>query len=295
MPGWPLPPGKPALYPASSAGFTAPTLEDWQYSYQGLTFGVGTEFDTVTVSGITGPPVINSKDQPFPRDTGEYPGEDSMGGRDITIDFQIKGGDNIGTKMLSLGSAFSAIPYLPQPLWFKVPDLEVMCSMCRPRQGGGDLDVNVTAGIQRKTAITLHANDPRLYGQAQTLTGLDGDTITVSNAGNCEVRPVILLPQSEAPKVTNTTIGSNAVTALNVLINDGDTIVVDLATPHTAVYWPGGIVTPTAPLYSIFNGIDRTRTTWWTLVPGDNHLSLSLSSSGGASAAIWWASAYMLL
>lgn len=215
-----------------------------------------------------------------------------MGGRDITIDFQVT--DDIPAAMSLFGAAFNAIPYLPQPLWFKVPGYEVMCSMCRPRLRDGTWDVNVTADIQWKTTVTLHANDPRLYGQAQTLSGGNGSTVTVHNAGNCEVRPVVIFPQSSAPKLTNTTIGSNAVMAMSVLINSGDQVVVDMATPHTAVYWPGGIISPTAPLYSIFNGIDRTQTTWWTLVPGDNAVAVDLPSAGGTQAQVWWANAYLL-
>lgn len=292
MPGWPLPAGEPAIYPASPAGVTAPTLANWQFQYQGITFGAGTALEILKVSGISGLPTVKTQDQAFPRDTGEYTGENSLGGRDITISFVIK--DNLMTAMEDLGSAFSSLPYLPEPLWFQLPGFEVMCSMCRPTARDGDWDVLFVNGTVWEPTVTLHANDPRLYGEAQTASGGNSSTVTVTNAGNCEVRPVVLFPKSSSGMVTNTTIGDNAIMALNSVIATGDTVVVDMATPHTAIYWPGGISSPTDPVYSVFNWIDRTQTTWWTLVPGDNAIDVSLPSASGAEAQIWWSSAYML-
>lgn len=294
MPGWPLPPGQPAIYKSTPGGVTAPTLSSWQFYFNGVTFGASTSIGVTKVRGLGRLPAVNSQDQAFPRDTGEYVGLDSMGGRDPSIDLVLT--SNVFTQMVTFGSAFAAGGVTPQPLWFQVPALPTLCSMVRPRNRDADWDTNLTAAAMWTPTLDFHANDPRLYAQAQTQDIWNSPNVT--NAGNCEVRPVLVLNGPlNAPAVYNETISSSnppgIVFQSSVSISSGDALVVDLSTPHTAVYHSGG-VGPGGN--SVFEWLDQSNTSWWTLVPGVNQMSVSVS--GGSPSAgqveLWWASAYML-
>ena len=322
---FPLPPGWPNIYPGTAGGITPPTLNDWQMQYGGLTFGAGTNYGVNNVEGLGGLGTINSQDQPFPRDTGEYVGVDAPGGRDITIDMWIQGTSGIYQAMVTVGSAMSSSAINPQPLWFKLPGLPLLCSMCRPRTRNGTWDSEVSAGGVWKPQITLHANDPRLYtaGQASAVDAsgvviADGvtfpvqqfnlgplfttvsESLTLNNTGNTEMRPILVLDNQSGsqpmanPVITNSTIGSDAKIQLvsGATIAAGDVMTIDLGTPHTVVYWTGGIDSGDS-VVSAYNLIDRTNSTWWNLLPGNNSIDFAASNSPAqGNLTVLWASAY---
>jgi hypothetical protein len=131
MPAWPLPPGKPSIYPSTPGGISAPALADWQCSYGGVLMGPGTPIGVLKYHGLGGLPTVGSHDAPLPRDTGEVIGVDAMGGRDPGADLVITA--SIFAQMVALGAAFGAGGVLEQPFWFALPGLPALCSMCRPR------------------------------------------------------------------------------------------------------------------------------------------------------------------
>ena len=111
MASFPLPAGKPALYPSDVGGLTPPTLSSWQFEYAptyatALTMGPGTAYGIKTIDGLGALPMVNSNDLNFPRDHGQYTGADSMGGRDISLDLIITGnGTSVLSAIRALGSA----------------------------------------------------------------------------------------------------------------------------------------------------------------------------------------------
>ena len=305
MPAWPIPSGHPAIYPSSPGGITPPTLNAWQLQYNGVTMGAGVAGLGVTnIEGIGGLGTMNTGDQPFPRDTGEYVGTDAEGGKDITLDFWID--TNIVPAFETIGAAFQVSAYTPQPLWIQLPGgAEIMCVMCRPRTLPSAWDALVAAGAVWKPSVTLHANDPRVYSAGKALynasSGATAYTLAVNNAGNREVRPVLILNGGSSglhsPSITNNTIGSDAVTAFQsgFVVDGGDTVVVDLGTPHTVVYHPGGVGVGTP--YNVYNMLNLDDTTWWTLLPGTNEITFSVSSGtidNVGNTGVWWADAYSL-
>ena len=300
MPQWPLPPSEPPLYPSTPGGVTAPSLSSWQFQFSSITFGAGTAIGLLNVEGLGGLPPVNSKDQAFPRDTGEYVGVDAMGGRDPVTDLIVTA--NIFTQMVSIGGAFRAGGYTEQPLWFQLPGLPCLCSMVRARVRPTKWDTMVSAAGMWTPTLTWHASDPRLYTQsASVATPANPDNgnavLVVTNSGNVEVRPVLVLTGPLlAPVVSNTTIGSDVGIAIatGLTIASGDQVAIDCSTPHTAVYWTGGIAGGTAT--NIYNWIDQANTSWWTLVPGANNLTLTSGNTSLAAGqlAVWSPNGYVL-
>lgn len=300
MPGWPLPPGAPSIYPSTPAGQAAPSLEDAQASFNGILIGAGTGIGVLKFHGLGGLPAVNSHDQPFPRDAGEMVGLDVTGGRDPAVDLIITA--DIFNQMANLAGAWFAGGVLTQPFWFKLPGCPVMCSMCRPRTRPTDWDALTLAGGMWTPSITFHANDPRLYKEAQILS-TDAATLpatpalTVTNAGNCETRPVLVLTGPLAAPVIQFGESDPPILiqfASGTSIADGDQVVIDLSTPHTVTYWTGGI--GGTPSWDAYNWLDQATTSWPTLLPGGNTLSFSAAQDSIAAGALecWFASAYML-
>jgi hypothetical protein len=299
MPAWPLPPGKPAIYPSTPGGITAPDLDDWQASYNGVAFGAGTPIGVLTFHGLGGLPTVSSHDQPFPRDTGEMIGVDALGGRDPGADLVVTA--NIFAQMVALGGALQAGGAFERPLWFQLPGLPTLCSMVRARTRADEWDANVASAGMWTPTLTFHATDPRLYAQAQAAYCVAATLpathpLTITNAGNCETRPVLVLngPLSE-PAIQ---FGSGSpptviAFAAGTSVASGDAVVIDCSTPHTVTYWTGGIGAAGADAY---NMLDQSATSWPTLLPGNNTLSFTAAQDtiDPSAFVVWWADAYML-
>jgi hypothetical protein len=224
-------------------------------------------------------------------------GVDALAGRDPGADLVIT--SNIFAQMVALAGALMAGGVIETPLWFALPGLETLCSMVRPRTRADEWDSNVASAGMWTPTLGFHATDPRLYAQAQVASSPAGGssvTFTVTNAGNCETRPVLVLngPLS-APSVQFGFGSPPTVIALaaGTTIASGDTVVVDCSTPHTVNYWTGGLGGSSADAY---NMIDQSATSWPTLPPGLTTLTFDCGSSSVTAARlqVWWASAYML-
>jgi hypothetical protein len=300
VPAWPLPPGKPSIYASMPGGVTAPALASWQASYNGVLMGAGTPIGVLKFHGLGGLPTVGSHDVPWPRDTGESPGVDAMAGRDPGADLVITA--NIYAQMVALGGALAAGGALENPFWFQLPGLPALCSMCRPRTRADEWDANVASAGMWTPTLSFHATDPRLYGQAQTAytaaASVPAAQLTIANAGNTETRPVLILngPLS-APSIQFGAAANPILIAFAAGTNiaGGDTVVIDLSTPHTVTYWTGGVGSGGA-VSDAYNVLDQATTSWPTLPPGATTLSFGASQASldAAQFGVWWSDAYML-
>ena len=297
MASFPLPSGEPALYANTNGGFTAPTLSSWQFEYNGLTMGGSSPFMVKQAEGFGELPTVGSHDVAFPRDTGEWQGVDAMGGRDPILDLECT--TNIFTEFVSLGKAVAVNPFSVLPLWFQVPTLEVLCSMCRPRKRTTPWDFPVAAAEWWRPTLTFHANDPRFYGAGQVASCSSGSgsvSLTVDNAGNCEMRPVIVLTGPlTAPAVQNTSVPGtpSIVFQSGTSIASGDQVVIDLDPSHLVTYYVGGISSPSSRV-PVYNWLDFSSTRWWNLPSGSNDLTCSATGSIASGAfQVWFSSAYL--
>jgi len=193
------------MFPPPS--LTPPTLLDFQWYYQGLTFGRDTALGVLKVEGLdlSG---IRSGDVNWPRDHGQAKGLDVFEGKDIIFDLWEKSdGTSLQDEQLKLAKATNIMPNEEAPLWFQLPTLPLMCIFCRVRKRPTPIDADYAAAQVAKPELVLHSTDPRIY-TAGTETPLPIATpTTVTNVGNTEMRQIVILTGPSArPFIKNKTL-----------------------------------------------------------------------------------------
>lgn len=304
-----------------SPALTPPTLASWQFSLNGYTFGASTADGVLEIDGLGDLATIRSGDMARSRDHGELIGLDLYGGRDFTVNLWAKSdGVSLQDTLLNLAAATVVGLGTEQPLWFQLPNYPLLCCMCRCRKRAVPWDLNYGAANIATPVASFHATDPRIYAAGQSVTtGLPSPTVgmhfpatfpltfgattpsgvTVTNSGNTEMRPILVLtgPMTN-PTIQNTTItGTPALafsnpTQVSYTVLAGDQMVIDLDL-HSVQYYTGGV--------SAGNPASRTSwlvpgSTWWDLLPGANliqFLSADAASVAG-TCQIQYASAYQL-
>jgi hypothetical protein len=300
-----------------SVSLQAPVLSNWQFAYQGLTFGAETPW---AVTGVTGMdlPTIRSGDAGRPRDQGELIGLDVLGGRDVTVNFWVMtDGNSLQSALQTLGAATEVAGSTEAPLWFQIPNWPPMALMCRPRKRSIPWDLDFGAAQVAQPVVQFHATDPRIYGPSSTALAstaappgvsfpvsfpasfgggvLPNSLITVDNTGNDETRPLLVFSgPSTTPSASNTSLeGSPTLMFANPLggttINAGDQMVVDLDL-HTVTYYVGG---QGATAGASRRGWLTPGSVWWTVPPGVNTIRYMDSALSG-SLEVQFAPAYMI-
>lgn len=230
-------------------------------------------------------------------------------------------GASLQQSQIELAAATAVSPSSESPLWFQLPNMPLLCVMCRPRKRPMAVDSDYAAAQVGKPELVLHATDPRFYGAGQavtlTLAATSGglvfpvtfpvtfsvttpSTAVLSN-GNAEMRPTVLFngPLTN-PAIENGSIeGEPFIKLVNpegegFTVAEGDQVLVDLGTPHLAQYYKGGVASGSEPT-NVMSWITST-STWWDLLPADNTLrfySADAVNTGG-SCTIQWAPAYVI-
>ncbi len=314
-----------------SPAITAPTLENWRWEYNGLELGVGTQYGVLGVEGLDLGGPIRSGDVVLPRDHGQTRGLDLLGGRDLLFDLWLgaQGGYTLQTLQKNLASATTVQPDEELPLWFQLPNLPTLCSMCRPRQRKGKIETDYATGGVWKPELSLHATDPRLYSQGLSAKVSAEETVRegglsfpvgpfpitfgsvlptvleAKNEGNVEMRPLLILTGPlTAPSITNTSIAGEPYVqiirpgAVEPTILAGDQVLIDLGNPHLVLYYAEGIE---AARYSqgyepedIYSWLSA-ESTWWDLPANStSRIALRTSVSSVGTCEMQWASAYLL-
>jgi hypothetical protein len=194
------------MFPSPS--LTPPTLENFQFEYNGLTFGAGTSFAVLHADGLDLAD-IRSGDVSWSRDHGQAKGLDLYGGRDVIFDIWMKAnGTSLQSSQLELAAATVVRPSEELPLWFQLPNLPLLCIMCRPRKKLLKVETDYAAANIGQPELTLHATDPRIYAAGIETTIKPAKTAKLNNTGNTEMRPILVVtgPMSR-PKAENETIG----------------------------------------------------------------------------------------
>ena len=305
-----------------SPSLTPPTLTNWQFSYNGLTFGHATPIKISQVQGLGDLAVVRSGDISRSRDHGENIGLDVYGGRDITLNLEAEdSGSGVPATMSTLASATLVGLTTESPMWFQVPGYPLLCVMCRPRKRTMPWDVGYQIGKLGVVSTQFHATDPRIYGAGQSVTvGLPNPTtgmhfpvtfpmtfgsvapsgVTVTNAGNAETRPIIVITGPVTnPSVQNASIaGSPTLSFTNpnqtgYTVAAGDQLVIDTDL-HSIQYYVGGVSSGSAPASR--GGWLVSGSTWWDLAAGGNLIQFLSqdSASVAGTCSVQWASAYSL-
>lgn len=304
-----------------SPSLVPPVLENFQWSYNGLTLGANTPYGVLTAEGMRRPDIRNG-DVNLPRDHGQLMGLDVLGGNDLIFDLWMKtDGMSLQHAQLTLAEAMTVRPGEELPLWFQLPNLPLLCMMCRPRKGPMKVDSDYAAAQVGKPMETLHATDPRFYGKGEAVT-LDLETpsggltfavsfpvtfsattpssVVLAN-GNLEMRPIVIFTGPlTSPAIENASIeGEPYLRVVNpeqegFTVLAGDQLLLDLATPHLAQYYQGGVTAGSTP--TDVAGWLTSTSTWWDLLPGANTLRFysADSEATGGSCTIQWAPAYTI-
>src|SRR6201996_7738798 len=121
-----------------SPSLTPPSLSSFGFQYTNpitgstLTFGELSTWGMLKVEGLD-MATVRRKDPGRARDYGELIGLNLYGGRDITIDFWVvPDGPSVQDAQVQLADVTVNTNVTDSPLWFKLPNLPVMCAMCRP-------------------------------------------------------------------------------------------------------------------------------------------------------------------
>lgn len=180
-------------FPSSS--LSPPTLEDFQWEYNELLMGANTPYGVLFVEGLD-LAEIRSGDVNWPRDHGQAKGLDLYGGRDIILDLWMKtDGTSLQHAQLALAAATVVRPGEELPLWFQLPNLPLLCIMCRPRKKPMKVETEYAAGNIGKPELHLRASDPRIYTageETEIKPNHPATTKTLTNAGNTEMRPILV-------------------------------------------------------------------------------------------------------
>lgn len=304
-----------------SPNLTVPTLSDWQFSFNGVTMGVGTSYGITNVTGLDLPTIRNG-DKGRPRDQGMFIGLDVFGGRSFTLDLWVLADGTSSTQALleALAAATPVMGNTEIPLWFKIPNMNQMAIMCRVRKRTMPFDFDYGAGNVAKPVIQFFATDPRVYyspsisstttlpnGSVGGLTfnfsfpmsflGTMPGQLVLNNIGNYEMRPIIVFtgPLTN-PSIQNTSIAGNPKltftnpTQINYTLQPGDTLTVDLDF-HSISYTPVNTNNPQQVLSWYAQG-----STWFNLGPGQNLLYFSSSDHPitDGTVTVNWASSTMI-
>ena len=189
-----------------------PTLNNFEFEFNGLKFGADTAFAVLGAEGLD-LAEIRSGDTGWSRDFGQAMGLDLYGGRDITFDLWMKSnGTSLQSSQLELAAASVAQPNAELPLWFQLPNLPLMCVMCRPRHRKMKIDSDYAAANIGKPELSLHATDPRIYqaGVATVISPNHPASTGVLANGNTEMRPILVFNGPLArPRATNLSIAGD--------------------------------------------------------------------------------------
>ena len=290
----------------------APSLANWQVSYQGVTMGPGTAYGLTTITGF-GLPNLNSGDISRPRDEGELIGLDFYAGRDVTISGDITtDGTSLAHAIQALATATNRLTTTAgteYPLWINYPGIGTIASMVRLRQRDLPIDIQHVAGLSTM-ALQFHSTDPRWYATPTTLTtGLStpgtglgfnatfnvsfggggvGGFVTATNAGNYETRPIFTITgPCTNPSITNATSGGSL--SFNLSMATGDTLVIDTDL-RSALYTTSGSTVASSRLSAL-----NTGSTWFNLSPGTTTIQFQTQDSSAVAATLQtqFASAYI--
>jgi len=256
-------------------------------SFNGLTWGPGTEYHIVGHRGIDDLPPVRPFDAPRPGDQGIFRGVDLLGERTVQLDIGMSGQNS--TDYFALAEALRAAFLLnmaEMPLLFFNSSRLINA---RTRRRAIPYDVETYQRIGTAT-VELIASDPRIYdanvqnvstGMAQSAAGMAfpatfplsfgtagaGGLIQVNNLGIFAVRPVLTVAgPCDTPILSNVTSGKKL--RFNLVLASTDTLSVDLDARTV-------VLNGTASRRSALTADSQ----WWEIAPGLTTISFT---NGGA-------------
>jgi hypothetical protein len=269
------------------------TLTSFQLSYNGLTFGAGTDVQLVQITGLRELPSIRSGDVAKPRTDGAWAGLNFYNERILVMDLlvSVTKTNPFETVLQSIANAFLHIsdPGALLPFQFMLPGWTTPRQVTgRPTKGGFPVDLDYSF---HRAAIPVEFTcpDPLIYdtvvqtastGLPSPATGLTfnvhfpatfghsvGGSFQVTNAGNYPTPPVFTI----TGPCTNPSIslqGTGLSITFTIALANTDTLVVDM-----------GALTATLNGTALRNNTINTGSTWFALPAGTSTVQFLSSDS----------------
>lgn len=146
-------------------------LQNYQSSFNGLTWGAGTDIQVTGITGLRGMPSIRSGDVAKARRNGSFPGQNFFDERVAVFDLNVFGGAipsgaTVEQTLTGMAAAFQNIedPAAQLPLATMLPGwAEPRTLTCRPTGYTLGIDTNYQFN-DVKVAVQFTASDPLIYG-----------------------------------------------------------------------------------------------------------------------------------
>lgn len=205
-------------------------MADWQFSYNGWTFGDGTDYDVVEVEGF-GLADIRSRHLDLPTSHGTFPGLDFYSNR--VVRFRIEVASDTDTD-----AAFeTALDTMRRATVARSSDLALTVDLpgqtakrleCRPSRRRAPVDFTHSRRLAR-VDLEFVAADPLFYEDTATNTVITTAT-AVTNSGDTPAKWTCAITGSTNPKLTHNGSGL----FLDFSADGGLTGAVDITSSHRA-------------------------------------------------------------
>ena len=190
---------------------------DWEYVYDGLTFGGDTAYGVTEVLGLTEPPNLREDLSDRVAEHGGFSYIDLYEMRRISIS-----GDIVGTSMSDFETKVQTLKEKfypqssPQPLVFKRPGLVQQRVYCKPSRFSLPMAVQYQLGYG-DWSVQLLAEDPRIYADTLSTLTQSGASASgvVNNAGDF---PIYFEKVRLSGPYTNITFRNSADTSQKIQI-----------------------------------------------------------------------------
>lgn len=275
-------------------------MADYGFSYNGLSFGEGTDIDVLAVEGLFSREVqLNTPT--LPRYHGGLIGASYHAPRTITFELGVEGtpGADFADKRLSVMAAFQPLPLTEEALVFQLPGESTKRIYCRPQSLASRVDIGSEFGLANVT-VQLVASDPAIYANALSNAQLEpyvsaaglsysvsydknygsggsGGGVQVENAGDWETWPIFTVngPSSGTltnPVIENVTTGKEIALTANggVSIVSGQQLVIETHPNSRRVAFSTG-----AGRYGRLSAASE----FFPLLPGTNELRFRASGT----------------
>lgn len=281
-------------------GTSVPSLNAWQFSFEGLTFGGKSGNYQLGPGGVQGLGLANieSGDVVRPLANGEFPGYDAASGRDIVIQLVVSGATPaaVDANILALAAVMQPQQTIEYPLFMQKGGGTTYAVMARPRKFAYSADYQYVQTFFTIATIQFHVTDWRIYTttqQASNTFSATAGNVSCAVGGGVAVNPVIVVTAGSAgcsPVIGVASGVSQFLLDFTLLVMAaGSTLSIDTDF-QTAIYTPAGGVGTSALAKLAYSPPE-----WGPLIANATAvLSFTDFSLGGgtSTAAIQWANGY---
>jgi hypothetical protein len=201
----------------------------------------------------------------------------------------------IDINYVQAGAAVCAVRFdCSDPRWYDCPTQNPSIGLGSPTVGAGfAVDGSGPTSAWPSTNAIMAGPFPVGFGGTS-----GGGTLVVTNAGNMEMRPLLVITgPCTNPTVQNTSItlpsGSSPSLTFTITLNAGDVLTVDLDAGSAMLVTSGSPATSA----SVKTGTMAPGSTWWNLPPGSNTITFGSADNTQATGTLQvvWANAWNAL